>query len=358
MNNRERFLNTLRFEPVDHPPLLLGGPWFETRRRWEQEGLPAGVDLYEYFDLEPVSLVNVSIETRLFPAFPEELLQEDDTYVILRTAKGSIVKRRKEMRHSGAEHYLEYAVKGPADREWLAARLDPANAERFRNGWEQRLAENRGRRLTLVDFGSFFGDLHEHMGTEQTALAFYDCPDFVHWYNDRIAAICEAGIERVLPAGGVDLMGGHEDMAYKGASMLSPAMFREFMAPYYRRTVGKARALGQWLFLMDSDGDINELIPEWLAVGVNMFTPCEVAAGMDVRRLRAEYGREVLLMGGLDKRAFARGKEEVKAELQAKLPLAAEGGYIPTFDHGVPPDVPWENYRYYVELSKEILGIG
>ena len=89
MDNRERFLRCMRFEPVDHPPLVLGGPWHETRLRWEQEGLPQGVDLYGYFGLEPFHLVNVSPETRLFPAFAEEVLCEDDTYVVLRTCLGA-----------------------------------------------------------------------------------------------------------------------------------------------------------------------------------------------------------------------------------------------------------------------------
>jgi hypothetical protein len=42
MNNRERYLKTMRYESVDHPPMLLpGNPWATTRKRWEQEGLPA-----------------------------------------------------------------------------------------------------------------------------------------------------------------------------------------------------------------------------------------------------------------------------------------------------------------------------
>jgi len=360
LTNRERFFKTMRFEPVDHPPLCLGGPWAETRTRWESEGLPEGANLHEYFDVEPYSLVNVGRETRIFPHFEEEVLQEDDEYVILRTRRGAVVKRRREMAQSGAEHYLEYAVKGPQDKEWLTERLDPDTPGRDENGWRDRLEENRGdpNKLLLVDFGSFFGDLHERLGTEQTAMAYYDFPDFIHWYNDKIAALCEKAAEVVLPLGGVDVMGGHEDMAYKGASIISPQMFREFMMPYYRRTVGKAREHGQWVFYMDSDGDVRELIPLWLEVGVNLFSPCEVAAGMDVGELRREYGQEALLSGGIDKRALAAGKAEIKRELEARYRVAAEGGYIPAIDHGIPPDVSWENYCYFVQVSKELCGMG
>jgi uroporphyrinogen decarboxylase len=88
-----------------------------------------------------------------------------------------------------------------------------------------------------------------------------------------------------------------------------------------------------------------------------MFTPCEVAAGIDVGELRAEYGQEVLLAGGIDKRALAAGKPQIKAELEKRYRTAELGGYIPGIDHGVPPDVSWENYCYYVEVSKALCGM-
>jgi uroporphyrinogen decarboxylase len=33
-----------------------------------------------------------------------------------------------------------------------------------------------------------------------------------------------------------------------------------------------------------------------------------------------------------------------------------EGGYIPTPDHRVPPDVPLANYLYYLDRIKEVWG--
>jgi uroporphyrinogen decarboxylase len=359
MTNRERYFATFRYESLDHPPLMLGGPWPETVRRWQAEGMPAGVDLYDYFGLEPVQYLYIGPSTRMFPAWEEKLLEETETHVTLRTSKGSTVKRCKGMEQAGAEHYLDYPIHGPEDMGWLAEKLDPNVPGRDDGSWRQKLEEKRGRPETILlsDFGSFFGDLHEHMGTEQTLTAFYDHPELIHFYNDKIATLCEVSMDKVLPLGGVDYMGGHEDMAYKGAPMISPAMFREFLMPYYRRTVTKARGYGQWIFMQDCDGDFRLLLPLWLEVGVNGMAPCEVAAGIDVGELRAEYGRELLLSGGIDKRAIAAGKAETKAELEKRYKTAELGGYIPGIDHGVPPDVSWENYSYYVEVSKVLYGI-
>ena len=50
--------------------------------------------------------------------------------------------------------------------------------------------------------------------------------------------------------------------------------------------------------------------------------------------------------------------EQPIAELQAKIPLAHQGGYIPHIDHAIPHDVPYEHFAYYWERKKELLGIG
>ena len=359
MTNRERFLRTMRYESVDHPPLMPGGPWHETRQRWEAEGLPKGADLCDYFGLEPLRIVNVGRATRLFPPFETRELERTDDYVVKINARGVKVKVTRAMEHSGPEHYLDYPINGPADRAWLAERLDPDHPGRDEDGWRQRLDEHAGQpdALLLVDFGSFYGDLHEHMGTAAMSYALYDQPDLVHWYNDRIATLCEAAIRAAVPTGAVDLMGGHEDMCFKNGPLVSPAMFGEFLVPYYRRTVGLARELGQWLFWMDCDGDIRQLIPQWLEVGVNLFAPCEVAAGVDVREVRREFGREARLLGGIDKRALAAGPEAIRREVLPKLAVARDGGYVPSIDHGIPPDVPFAHYRFYIELLKAELGV-
>ena len=86
-----------------------------------------------------------------------------------------------------------------------------------------------------------------------------------------------------------------------------------------------------------------------------MISP-EVAAGMDAAALRRQYGQQIVMWGNVDKRALARGPKDVDAELARLAPVAARGRFIPLVDHGVPDDVPLENYLYYVERRKELFG--
>jgi len=48
-------------------------------------------------------------------------------------------------------------------------------------------------------------------------------------------------------------------------------------------------------------------------------------------------------------------KKEIEEQVMSKVSaLVASGGYIPFVDHAVPPDVPFDNFCYYMELIKNL----
>ena len=105
----------------------------------------------------------------------------------------------------------------------------------------------------------------------------------------------------------------------------------------------------------DSDGKVDELIPLWLESGINGIFPMEQAAGNDIHAYRRKFGRNLLMTGGIDKRALARGKAAIDRELKDKLSLVDKGGYVPTVDHSIPPDVSYDNFCYYWKQKKRLL---
>ena len=62
---------------------------------------------------------------------------------------------------------------------------------------------------------------------------------------------------------------------------------------------------------------------------------------------RKEYGRELLMAGGIDKRVLMQDERTIDEELDKKITLAFEGGYVPHVDHGIPPNVSYKNFTYY-----------
>lgn len=356
MNNRERFSRTIGFEPVDHPPLMLAEGWPATRNRWAEEGLPRHVDLYEHFGLEPFNSRHVGIETVFHPPFEERILEESDDFVVKINRRGVTEKNFKD--GSSMPEFVGYPVEGPEAISWLKEKLNPDTPGRVRTDWlhQAQTARSAGK-LVFCNGGQYFAFLNEHAGTERLLYMYFDAPDFVHRVNELQCVLCESALNIVLPEFKLDYIGYHEDMAYKNGSMIAPDMFREFMSPYYRRITGIAREHGVDIHYMDSDGDIRELVPLWIECGIRLVSPLEVAAGMDVAALRREYGKELAMVGGFDKRILAAGKPEIRAELERLRPVIEGGGYIPTCDHAVPPDVSLENYAFFVQTLKSMYGI-
>jgi uroporphyrinogen decarboxylase len=117
--------------------------------------------------------------------------------------------------------------------------------------------------------------------------------------------------------------------------------------PCYKKLTGVLLDHGVRTMIVDSDGDNWKLIPLFMEGGVTGLGPMEVAAGMDVARLRDAFPR-LQMLGGIDKRRLAGGREAIDEELAARVPQVLRiGGYVPCCDHGVPPDVSWDNFRYY-----------
>jgi hypothetical protein len=64
------------------------------------------------------------------------------------------------------------------------------------------------------------------------------------------------------------------------------------------------------------------------------------------------------MVGGVGKRILAGSQEEITREVERLAPLVEEGGFIPTPDHRVPPDVPLPNYLHYLNEAKRVWGKG
>ena len=359
MTPHERFLVFMRFEPVDRPPLWEWGLWPTTLRRWRQEGLAENAALPQHSECENKTLCGVDLW--MLPRYEARVLEENERYVVQLTDRGIVERVMKSPDKVSMPDHLEYPVKSRADWEDLKPRFDPSHPDRFPADWKQRCEKWRETGPLLVFQGprspSLFGFVRELMGPERALYAFCDEPELVGEMMDTITELTLAVLARVLDEAPLTSLFFWEDMCYRRGPLISPAMFRELMIPRYRRVTGFAASRGVDVNFVDSDGEVSLLIPLWAEAGIRGVYPMEVAAGMDVLALRRQYGRDLLMTGGIDKRVLAQGRDAIDAELEAKIPLAAEGGYIPHIDHSIPHDVPYDRFVYYWERKKELLGV-
>ncbi|MFC1452544.1 uroporphyrinogen decarboxylase family protein [Verrucomicrobiota bacterium] len=358
MTQAERFIRLMTFQPVDRIPLMDMGVWPETLERWWQEGLPKWVrevrHLEDYLGLDLSFNLNwLPISTDVYPPFEPQVLEEDEETRVIRDDRGVVYRERK--RFKTIPHFISFPISSEEDYEGLLPRLDGTAAGRYPDDFDEDL-HWRVERGEIVGhhFRSFFGFPRNYMGVEQWCMAFYDRPDLVRRIIADRLQFAKDLLARVLATGRLDFVQIWEDMSYKTASLISPAMVREFMLPAYKELVRFLRDGGVKVIMVDSDGHVNELLAIFLEAGMDGCHPCEIAAGSDPVELRRRYPRAAL-MGGLDKRAIASGREGVDAELRRTRPLLKQGGYIPMLDHYVPPDVSYDTYRYYVDKRREML---
>jgi uroporphyrinogen decarboxylase len=144
-------------------------------------------------------------------------------------------------------------------------------------------------------------------------------------------------------------------MAYRSGPLISPQMFRDFMLSPYKRVTSFLNEMGVKVILVDTDGNVEKLIPLFLESGITALFPFEVQAGMDIVSVRERYPR-LQILGGIDKMKIAQGRKAIDEELNSKVPFMLKaGGYIPHIDHHVHPDVSWEDFKYYRGLLRELI---
>lgn len=368
MTGRERHAAIRAGERPDHIPVAGIAVWEETRERWEQEGMPKGANPNAVLGLGEDDRLGLPLNLNMLPPFPVEVLAQDDHYVTLRDENG-ITKRmlRADFERSGGlmaaagatssmSQWLDFPVKDLASWEALReARFQVNLAERLPSDWEQRRADFRQeaetRWVTYFGFPLFglFGALRQLLGFEGLVFAMADQPVLVRKMADHLVEFWLALFAEVLAQVRVDEVIFFEDMAATKAPLLSPAAFREFLAPAYRRLCGGLADLGVAHRCVDSDGNVQPLLPELIACGVTGISPCEVQSGMDAALLRESFPG-LTLHGGIDKRALAQGPEAIAAELDRRFATAWEKArYLPAPDHSLPPDISWGNACYYAE---------
>jgi hypothetical protein len=374
MNPRQRFRETLLFGHPDKVPLSPGGPRESTLAAWRQQGLPKGASwrthLMEMLGIEveqTKARIPLDVSFQMIPWFEEKVLEHKDGHYIVQDWMGAITEISDEYDYTyirSAKDFVtrkwhRFPVQNREDwEERIKWRYDPYHPERFPEDFGERCLALRDRDYPVsVSFNGPFWQVREWVGMENLCILMIDDPDFVIDMAETWTEFVSATLKQITDRVELDAVRISEDMAYKAHSMISPAMVRKFLMPAYVRWVSEVKASGCPIVDMDSDGNIEVLIPLWIESGINVCDPIEVAAGNDIVAFREQYGKQMGYRGGIDKRALAAGGQIMRDEVMRVVPpLLVDGGFIPGCDHGVPPDISWPNFIEYTRLLAELTG--
>ena len=353
MTYQELFRTIMYYGEFDRMPVLHWTGWPETLERWYTEGLPRDVSQQEFFDAEPVQPAGVPSPIGLFPHFEEEVLEETDEYRIFRQNDGVIAQDWKH--RSCIPHYVDFILKDRSGWPEYEKRLQP-DPKRIPESLDEELERlaARGKPIS-IGMASMMGWLRNWMGVENLTYACCEDPVFVRDAVETLADLTCWWYDQVLPKIQVDMAWGWEDICFKTGPLVSPGLVKELFVPGYKKMTDKLREYGCDLCVVDCDGKIDELVPLWLEAGVNVMFPIEIGTWhADPMAFRRQYGKELRVIGGIDKLVLEQDHAAIDAEIERRKPLMADGGFIPLPDHLITPGTPLDNCRYYLDRIREL----
>jgi hypothetical protein len=365
MNQSERFRAIFNFEKADRTPILFFGTWFSTKIRWKAEGLEYSGELNtdpgpQMPGMDPDwedgiwnchGIVNVNAIGNI----KEEILSESDKYIVRRTSLGAVVKDHKL--GLSMSYDFEHALKPDRD-SWNQFKkfLDPHDPLRFPENWvEKAEAFNQCDRVKAFVGGSLYGWLRGWMGLENISYLMYDDPEL---FEEMVAYLTDYFIEVFTPVVKkvkFDFVYIFEDCCGSNGPLFSPTLYKNVLDKYYKKLLKFYKENSVSLALIDSDGLSEKLIPLWLESGFDIIFPIEVGKWKaSPVELRKKYGKDLKMMGGVDKNVIPLGEEAIREHLEGLKSAVDEGGYLPIPDHRIAPECSYNQFLTYIRVFNEV----
>ncbi len=339
---------------------------FYCLEQWAEQGMPQNVSHDELFGYDPSGKSAMGglgwCEAAFSPCFEEKILEDRGEHELVQDASGRHVLCFKGRRSGFMPEYVDHPVKDMKTWEELCKwRMAPSSPERFAQLDERmarmREAASQGMMISQSLVGGYMY-LRSLIGPGDLLYKFYDEPKLIHDCMQTWLVLAQAVISRHQEHVTIDEFFIGEDICYNNGPLISPDMMHEFLLPYYQQLISdiKARQIDQdrhLYFQVDTDGWATPTIPVYQELGLDVMSPFEVASGCDVVEIGEQYP-ELVMTGGIDKRILAKSKAAIDEMVDRIFPsMQARGGYIPTCDHGVPEEVPYENYLHYRKRALE-----
>lgn len=329
MNMRERVIKSLKFEDTDIVPYNIGFT------------IPAYEKLVEYYDdSDFISKIGnhfaVTTHMQLWEEVQEGMWKDESGAVWNRTVDKDI----------GTVEY--YPLHHMTIEDYSMPEVRPEGKSRFSH--YPAFVEGNSHLYRVSDFGfSLFERAWILYGMENLLADMVLAPTKVHELLDKILEYNLGIIGEALQYD-IDAMMFGDDWGQQHGLIMGPRLWREFLKPRLARMYGMVRNAGKKVFI-HSCGDVKEIFPDLIEIGVNVFNPFQPEV-MDVVEMKCKYGKDLAFYGGLSTQKVLpyASPEEVKSEVKRLCrEIGKGGGYILSPAHAIPKDVPVANMVAMIE---------
>lgn len=354
---REEYIELMTFGGFERQMFVeLFGPLVGLDGEWKQQGAKQEEIELTHFCFDYVDAIGTGGNVGVRRGYKPVIIEETNEHIIQRDELGRTTKLCKGV--ASIPLPLDYPVKDMDS--WLKIKhFYTFHEERI--DWdivEKSIKLQKEGSLVVASMLGGFDLPRQLMGEEEGCICYYEQPELMMDIMQTISDTAFKVFDRISDKLGIDNLFVHEDMAGKSGPLVGPNIISEFIKPYYLRTWEMLSSKGTKIFSQDSDGNMNSVIDAFLECGLTTMLPMEPAAGMDVVELRKKYGKRLSFKGGIDKHVLRKGKEDILKELEYKMqPIMQEGGMVFGIDHRIPNGTSIENYRYYVNTAREVLGL-
>ena len=383
MTDRERFNRQMNYESFDRCFNTEMGYWKENYRDWDiftSNGILNEAHARVLFSFDRIRTLGVY--SHLVPPIEEREIEIRDGKRIIINGEGLMAE--VSLNSSSIPHFLKSSIETPDDwKKMKAGHFDLKHPGRIINvgAVKRKLANETGLFERVNDVygvtdngagavqseserdyplgiycGSMIGKVRDILGFEGLAYAVYDYPEMVEDMVETMCQCTEFALDQLLPHFEFDFASGWEDICFNQGPIVSTDFFKNVVVPRYKRINKKLKERGINLWYTDCDGDLRPIIPLLLEGGINCLYPLEVKSCVHPGILLDEYGKELRIIGGVDKMKLAEGPAAIKTYLESLEKYVARGGFIPIVDHHCPPNVTPQNYLYYLDLKEKIFG--
>lgn len=184
-------------------------------------------------------------------------------------------------------------------------------------------------------------------------------PEFVEKFFDKVLDYQKKVIEKYYGRIGkyIHYTSSGDDFATQQAPFVSPSMFREQIAPYYKERIRYTKQFTDAYYLHHSCGSVRMLLNDIIDTGVEILNPIQPkAAGMEPEALKNDFGNRIVFHGGLDTQEVlpfldeSAIRETVDHLMEVML---KDGGYIFAAAHNIQEDVAPEKLTVMLEEARK-----